>query len=156
MTILDLACEPQHISTLAAWHHQQWQALNPGDTLELRIARMQSYLDDNLLPSTFICLKDQQLTGSAALVKSDMDSHSELTPWLASVFVAPDFRRRGIGSKLVEHVMQRARQAGIARLYLFTPDHAEFYRRLGWSSIAEEHYRGLQVSLMSVSLMETA
>lgn len=152
MTILDLSCEPGHIPVLAGWHHSQWQELNPGRTLEQRIASMQEYLGESLLPSTFIYKHRQQLAGSAALIACDMDSHPELTPWLASVYVDERFRRHGIGSKLVKHAMQQARQAGIARLYLFTPDRAEFYQQLGWTKMAEEIYHGQNVTLMQALL----
>jgi len=152
MTILDLACEPEHIPTLADWQHRQWQDLNPGRTLEQRIASMQNYLCESLLPSTFIYKHRQQLAGSSALIACDMDSHPELSPWLASVYVDEEFRRQGIGSSLVKHAMEQARQAGIARLYLFTPDRAEFYLRLGWSKMAEEIYRGQRVTLMQAIL----
>lgn len=153
MTIQDLRQEPQHIPTLAAWHHRQWQALNPGDTLERRIARMQHYLGDSLLPTTVIYKHRQLLAGSAALVESDMDGHPELSPWLASVYVDQPFRYQGIGSALVIHVMELARQAGFAKLYLFTPDKAGFYRQLGWSKMTDEDYHGQRVTLMQASLL---
>ena len=43
-----------------------------------------------------------------------MDTRKELSPWLASVFVAPEFRKWGIGSKLVLHVMEQAREDSLA------------------------------------------
>ena len=154
MSILDLSQEPQHIPTLASWHHREWFHLNPGSTLETRIDKMQAYLTTELVPSTFIYKHDQQLAGSAAMVACDMDTHPEMTPWLASVFVAPHWRRQGIGSQLVRHVMWQASQAGIPTLYLFTPDQASFYQKLGWSMLAEEVYRDCKVSLMQVRFQD--
>jgi len=151
MQIVDLKNEPKHIPQLAKWHHHEWSSLNPGRTLEQRIEYMQSYLSDGLVPSTFIA-KDTILMGSAAIIVSDMETKPELTPWLASVFVRPDCRNRGVGSLLVQHVMQQAHMAGIGQLYLFTPDRASFYRRLGWHRLSEEQYCGHQVTIMSVEL----
>ena len=151
MQILDLKNEPQHIPQLAEWHHYEWSSLNPGRTLEQRIESMQSYLDDAFVPSTFIA-KDAMLVGSAAIVVSDMETKPELRPWLASVFVRPDCRNQGVGSRLVQHVMQQARMAGIQQLYLFTPNRTSFYRRLGWQTLSEEQYRGHQVTIMTVEL----
>lgn len=148
MNIIDLAAEPEHIPTLAAWHHREWAHLNPGATLEERIDRMQGYLASGLVPSTFICKQDGQLAGSAALVASDMDTRPMLTPWLASVFVAPSFRRQGIGGELVRHVMLRAKLGGIETLYLFTPDRQMFYQKLGWRTLSREAYRGVAVTVM--------
>lgn len=152
MSIIDLSRELQHIPILASWHQQEWAHLNPGSSLENRIDKMQAYLSTALVPSTFIYKQNEQLAGSAAIVACDMDTHPELTPWLASVFVVPHWRRRGIGAQLVKHVMWQARQAEISALYLFTPDQAAFYQKLGWSIMAEEVYCDCAVTLMQARL----
>ncbi|NOU13132.1 MAG: GNAT family N-acetyltransferase, partial [Methylococcaceae bacterium] len=82
------------------------------------------------------------------------DTRPELTPWLASVFVAPKHRNNGVGSQLVKNVMQQAKEAGINELYLFTPDRETFYQKLGWSVLAKEDYRGHAVTVMSVKLSD--
>jgi len=129
--------------------------LNPGRTVEQRIDYMQTYLSEQLVPSTFIA-KGLDLMGSAAITENDMETHPELTPWLASVFVAPQYRDRGVGSLLVTHVMNLAKQAGMQRLYLFTPDRVSFYERLGWQSLKQETYREQQVTVMSVGLVNSS
>jgi hypothetical protein len=35
---------------------------------------------------SYICVDGKHLIGAVALVESDMDSHPELSPWLASVY----------------------------------------------------------------------
>jgi GNAT superfamily N-acetyltransferase len=149
--IINLKTEPRHIPVLADWHHHEWSSLNPGQTVDQRIAAMSSYLCEALLPSTFIA-RGIHLMGSAAIIESDMDTRPELTPWLASVYVAPEFRNQGVGSRVVEHVMKEARKAGIEELYLFTPDRVSFYERLGWRFLDYEGYRGHWVTVMSVKL----
>jgi GNAT superfamily N-acetyltransferase len=111
--ILNLKTEPHHIPVLADWHHNEWSSLSPGQTVDQRIESMSSYLSDDLIPSTFVA-RGTHLMGSAAIIESDMDTRPELTPWLASVYVSPEFRNQGIGSRLVEHVMEEARNAGVA------------------------------------------
>ena len=105
------------------------------------------------MPRTFIYTHNGNALGSAALVASDMDTRPGLTPWLASVFVAPPFRRQGIGSALVRHAMRQAEAAGISRLYLFTPDRAGFYQDLGWQTMSVDDYRDQAVTLMQVDLL---
>jgi GNAT superfamily N-acetyltransferase len=151
MQILNINDEPQHIPTLGNWHHKQWSYLNPDGSVEKRIEKMNAYLCTNLIPSTFIA-KDTLLMGSAAIVAQDMDSRPDLTPWLASVFVAPEYRSNGIGSNLVRHVMQKAKEAGIKMLYLFTPDRETFYQKLGWHVLSKEDYRGYSVTIMYIKL----
>ena len=149
--IINLKDEPENLPTLASWHQQEWSHLNPGEDLAARISRMQPHLDGQLIPSTYIA-KDDVLLGSAAIVKKDMKIEPQLTPWLASVYVGPENRRRGIGRQLVLHVMAQAQKGGIDRLYLYTPDKAEFYLKLGWSTLYQRPYHNLDVTIMQVQL----
>ena len=149
---MDLKERPQFVPVLAQWHHAEWAHLNPGQTLESRLQKMQLFLGDALIPSMFCQEENNGVLGSAALVECDMDSHRELTPWLASVYVRADRRGEGIGSTLVQQVMTMAAQHGINELYLFTPDRAAFYQRLGWQIVAHEHYHNEAVTLMKVNL----
>ena len=149
--IFNLKDEPENLEKLASWHQDEWSYLNPGENLAVRITRMQSYLNNEFIPSTFIA-KDKTLLGSAAIVSQDMKTEPPLTPWLASVFVRPENRKQGIGRKLVLHVMTQARKEGIDILYLYTPDQVSFYSKLGWSVLDERQYKGSDVTIMQVRL----
>jgi predicted N-acetyltransferase YhbS len=83
-----------------------------------------------------------------------MDTHPEWMPWLASVYVAPEFRHQGVGSRLVNSVSEAARKAGMEALYLFTPDRVAFYQRLGWQVLHGEAYRGRWVTVMRIQLSD--
>lgn len=152
MDIVNLKEIPQIIPLLAEWHHNQWSYLNPQSTLEKRIRKLQRSLCDDLIPSTFVALESDEVLGSASMVAHDMETHMEYSPWLASVFVPPDHRRRGVGSKLVSHTMAVARDNNLDTLYLFTPNRESFYRRLGWSTLEKEPYKGVTVSIMRITL----
>lgn len=116
-----------------------------------RIEKMKSHLTPQFVPTTFIAVNDE-LLGSAAVIEHDMDTRMELTPWLASVYVTPEFRKQGIGSKLVLHVMEKAKENNIDKLYLFTPDREAFYARLDWTTIEKTNYHGYDVTIMYVDL----
>ena len=148
--IVNLRDRPEYLEKLAHWHQQEWSHLNPGESLAQRILRMQNYLSDHLIPSMFIALDGEKLLGSAAIVQHDMDSHTELSPWLASVFVDPECRRQGIGTALVKHALQQADKDDVEQLFLFTPDQAHFYHQLGWIEYSREEYHGEQVTLMTI------
>ncbi len=152
MQIIDLKFEPYHIPRLAEWHHQEWSYLNPDLTVSQRAEWMQSYLSDDLVPSTFIALREQ-LLGSAAIIEHDLETRPDLSPWLASVFVAPEHRGQGIGTKLVIHVMEKVREAGILVLYLFTPDKEGFYQKLGWQTLSKETFRDHPITVMQANLI---
>lgn len=150
MKIINLRSAPEHIPTIAQWHHAQWGYLNPGGTVATRIEKMQRYLSATAIPSMYICVDGDKVLGTAALVESDMDSHPELSPWLASVYVHADYRKQGIGAQLVNKVVAVAKALGYSPIYLFTPDQAHFYESLGWQFIAQESYRGGEATLMKI------
>lgn len=163
MKIDYLADHPDAIPTLARWHHEQWKHLYPGDSIEQRIVRLEGHLSKDQIPMTFVALcrseknvaetNRREVVGSASLIAQDMDTHPELSPWLASVFVTPQHRGQGIGTALVRRVIQEAKTQGVAQLYLFTtPDKNRFYSRLGWLLIERTHYRGYQQIVMVLQI----
>jgi len=147
MQICNLKEVPQHIETLASWHQQEWHHLNPGQTLAMRIQKMQKYLNKDFVPSTFVAL-DKNIMGSAAIVDQDMDERSEFSPWLASVYVEPAYRCKGIGTALVNHVVEQAKLKGYRELFLYTPDKDKFYQQRGWHCLERTAYHGHDVSIM--------
>ena len=152
MQIEYLADYPQHISELAQLHFKEWSYLRPEESLEERIERLRASYGRNAIPSVVVALKDGKLLGSAMLLAQDMASHPQLTPWLAGVFVKPEYRRRGIGSALVKRIEAEARSLGVSTLYLYTPQAESLYGRLGWSAIERCQYRNTDVVVMSKQL----
>ncbi len=137
------------IPTLAAWHHRQWADLNPGDTVEARARRLGDQgRGTEPMPVTWVALSGGAPAGSASLVANDMETRPDLSPWLATVFVEPGQRGRGIGAALVDRVGGEALRLGFRELYLFTPDRAGWYARLGWTEMETVLYRGTRVTLM--------
>ena len=54
---------------------------------------------------------------------------SEVTPWLAGLYVAPEARTLGVGKRLVEAVEAEAGRLGFGRFYLFTFDKGSVLRQ---------------------------
>ena len=150
MNIYTLKDRPEYLLTLADWHHAEWSYLNPERSLDERIEEMREDLQGKVIPTTFVAERDGELLGSATILADDMSSHPELTPWLASVYVAVAHRNKGVGTVLIRQVMQHARDNGIARLYLYTPDQEQLYARLGWQIYSREPYNGTPVTIMVV------
>lgn len=152
MNIIDLRDSPGFIPLLASWHHAEWSHFNPSQSMEGRITKMRMYLLDDLVPSTFVAIDGDMVLGSAALVTSDLETHPELTPWMASVYVHPDHRQQGIGSALVKHVMEQARTGGFETLHLFTEDQVALYQGLGWQTLSTERYHDIDITVMKTEL----
>jgi len=152
MDIVSLKERPQHLMKLARWHHDEWSYLNPQRSFDERVAEMREDLRGQVMPVTYIAEEEGELMGSASLLAGDMSTHTELTPWLASVYVAEQFRMQGLGSTLVRQVMQHAQAHGIRRLYLYTPDQEQLYARLGWRIFSREPYHGTPVTIMCIDM----
>ena len=148
-----LADSPEMIPQVAAWQYAEWSNYPGARTLEQREERLQEHLQRGAIPTTFVAWEEAKPVGIASLVASDMEALPEWIPWLASVFVLPDHRCHGIGSTLVERVASEAVALGYPRLYLFTPDRMNFYRRLGWQDSHERFYRETTVTVMTRDLI---
>ena len=155
MKVIDLKSASQHIPQLAEWHHQAWAHLSSADASVITlIEEMNEYLTDAAIPKMFICEEANQVMGSSSLITADMDSRTDLSPWLANVYVDANHRNKGLGKLLVKAVVDYAKALGLQKIYLFTADKADFYQALGWSIISREDYKGGRVTIMEYELMD--
>ena len=154
--VVALAEHPHHWQTAAEWSFAAWQHEFPTDTV-------QTYLDQYSLAASkpeklieiFAAIdSDDNLLGVATLVDDDeLPDAPEPGPWLAAVFVAPDARKFGVGSALVERVVSRTRELGYSTLYLYT-EHAQiWYRDKSWTKIRDTVFLGLHHTVMQLDLI---
>jgi GNAT superfamily N-acetyltransferase len=123
---------PEYIPQLAQWLFEEWDAILGEKTPEVRIKKLNAHMNRDQLPIAWIAHANGQLLGTAALRVHDLEGREDLTPWLGGVFVAAQFRRRGIGAALCAIVEDAARSRRIQTLYLFTLDKQTWYSRQGW------------------------
>ena len=133
MTIEYLADHPETVDMLVQWMHREWGSVRGGETLEQRRKRFAGSLNRDRIPLTVVALEAGELLGSASLVAHDMETRMELTPWLASVFVGEQYRRRGVGAELVRRIMAEAGKLKVPLLYLYTVHSERLYASLGWT-----------------------
>ena len=75
-----------------------------------------------------------ELLGLATLVDDDgLPGATEPGPWLAAVFVAPEARKLGVGSALIDHVVNRSRELGYSEIFLYTDHQQKWYEKRGWT-----------------------
>lgn len=64
--------------------------------------------------------------------RATSDGIYRATIW--DVVVHPEYRRFGLGSKLVETVISHPHMCRVERIYLMTTHHAKFYEKIGFQS----------------------
>ena len=154
--VASLAEHPHHWQTAAEWSFEAWKHEFPSDTV-------QTYLDQYALASSepeellevFAAIDSQDdLLGVATLVDDDeLPDAPEPGPWLAAVFVTPDARKFGVGSALVEHVVNRARELGYPKIYLYTEHQENWYASKNWTKIRDIVFLGLHHTVMQLELI---
>ena len=152
MKIVPLVERPDLVNQVAAWGFAEWGHLNPGQTLQSRTARIREKMNADRVPVAFVALDDADaIVGTASLIFDDLEGDPR-NPWLASVFVPADQRRKGIASALVRAVEEAARRFGYSRLYLFTTSATALYAGLGWRPLERRDYRGEHIRVMDRTL----
>lgn len=145
-----MAGHPEWIAASAVWWHRQWgdaMGFSPEGAVEAITALTAPASGQAAL----IGLVDDQPAGSVFLVDSDLDTHAHLKPWLAGLFVLPEFRSRGLGEQLVASLVTEAAALGYRRLYLYTAT-GEFYRKRGWQSIETLLLHGVPHEVMAATV----
>jgi GNAT superfamily N-acetyltransferase len=150
MRIGYLADHPRWIRTIAEWHTREWGDVPPLATVADRVAKFRHHLHRDRIPLTVVALDGDTLLGSASLVEEDFPGRADLKPWLASVFVSPEHRRRGVGSALVRHVVGCARELGVPELFLFTWNQEKLYSGLGWRVVERTRLGERDVAIMTI------
>jgi len=106
------------------------------------------------LPMGLVALINGKPVGTASLIPDDMEggrmsrSIHILTPWLADLFVIPEYRGKGIGSALINRIESEAGRLGYGMIYLYTEDCTSLYDSLGWVVREITRYADLDVTVM--------
>lgn len=146
--IAPLADHPELVPTITKWIYGEWGRFDASRDFDHWLASVQRRTVPDRVPTAVVAFADGEPVATASLIEADMDTHPELTPWLADVFVLPEYRGRGLGSAVAQAIMDAAGRIGLKRLYLFTADAQEVYARLGWEEFAREDYHGRDATLM--------
>lgn len=139
-----------HVATVAGWLHAQWWEAE-GWTLAATTDWLAAALGPEA-PLALVAERDGEALGTATLDTDDLASRPDLTPWLASVLVAPSARNQGVASALVRAVEDQARALGHHELWLYSSEKADFYAARGWQLVGQEWAHSGPVALMRRSL----
>ena len=134
--IFDLNERPGLRDTVAKWIYDEFIV---GQREGVTFSDIQDLFEESIgtdFPVTLIAEADGIPVGTISLVAIDDIDNVPYTPWLASLYVLPDYRCRGIARDLMDRIAAIARKRGANTLYLHT-EHADgYYEKFGWDLVA--------------------
>ncbi len=154
ITIGYLADYPEWVPVITGWFYDQWYDLYVNRSMTLKDAEssIAERCNYDKIPLTLVSVKNDKVIGTICLKQFDMDTRKDLSPWLAGLYVATEHRCNGVGSLLVEGLIEKTIALDISKLYLYTPDAEDFYRKLGWQTLEQTEYLEHKVTILAKSL----
>jgi GNAT superfamily N-acetyltransferase len=147
ITISDLSDVPEFAGDVADRVWNAWWREAGVRLPDLR-ARVDEALAGDGIPIALVAHEGKTFLGTASLIACDMEMRAQYSPWVAAVWVEPEYRGAGIGAALVGAAAMTAFDLGAERAYLCaTAANAPFYSRLGWQVI-EVDVDGLDILVM--------
>lgn len=151
-----LADHPEAIPMLREWFEQEWAPYygldGPGDAHK----DLKDSCNRDKLPIALVAIHDGEVCGTATLKAESVSTHKHLTPWLAALLVAPEFRRRGVGEQLIAAIEKEASQLGFKRIYVGTGEGSgtpeSLLRNRGWEFVEKGPYFVSEVSIFQKAL----
>jgi len=128
LEIINLARRQEEVKQVIDWLWDEWGNRHNYNFFH---AYVQHSLGEGDLPQHFGIFLDGQLMGSVALIRNDLTSRQDLTPWLSALYVRKEQRGKGYGSMLMEHVLKVAGDLGYRQVYLGSL-HIGYYEKRGW------------------------
>jgi len=97
---------------------------------------LDAILHDRSRGRIFVAREGGKVVGMASLLYTISTAEGGKAAWFEDFIVQPEYRRQGIGTRLLEYVIQQARAEGVLRITLLTDlqnDNAQdLYRKLGF------------------------
>ena len=132
--IMDIRDEKELLEDAVNYFWSQWGSSTNYNFYKDCIT--QSCNTDSEIPRFYLAIEDNKIIGSYALLRSELNSRQDLSPWFACLYVHPEERGRKIGDLLQTHAIGESRRKGFKALYLCT-DLTKYYERTNWKYIGK-------------------
>tara|TARA_Y100000588_G_scaffold381219_2_gene466484 strand:- start:297 stop:818 length:522 start_codon:yes stop_codon:yes gene_type:complete len=147
---------PQHLETVAQWEYVQWQLLHPGSVMHGWVNALRRKLGRSQIPLTLVMMDGDEPIGAISLIVNGNPRRVDLTPWLASLYVEPSWRGKGLGQALMTRGAREAKALGYEMVYLETTETQQlFYAKFGWKLIDRILEQGQESLIMAKQLRRT-
>ena len=115
---------PETLDELYSWFVAEWEKVEP-------FVRIKNGVN---LPQPIIALENKSLAGGLSFtVYPTTDDTTRL--WINALLVAPEKRRKGLGSDLIRKAMETASKHDFKEIFVLT-DLPSLYTNLGWDILS--------------------
>jgi GNAT superfamily N-acetyltransferase len=147
-----LADHPEALPSLERLFQSEWAAYygaaGPGNAHQ----DLAACSNRGRLPVAVVAFLGTEPCGVAALKADSISTHKHLTPWIGGGMVAPQFRRLGIGARLVSVLEDVARDLGFTTIYSGTSTANSLLIREGWQFMEVVRCDGEAISIYEKAL----
>lgn len=92
--------------------------------------------------SVFAVVSKDKIIGFCTFLKTDYYPENRYSPWISSIFVDESYRGNRISEKMIEAVIEYAKEQGFSKVYI-PSDMIGFYEKYGFVKIDElQNYSG--------------
>ena len=117
-----LADHPEYLDQVAFWHWDEWDREMLGLSLEevTQLVRECSLHKDQLDINLIALTEDNQCIGTIELADNEfLPGWEETKPWRGSLYVMPEWRNQGIGTKLKQAAKNAAANLNFEAIHVF-------------------------------------
>jgi len=88
------------------------------------------------VPFAHVAVDGNTFVGTASLIECDLSDRANLMPWIAALWIEPNYRLQGHARALLENITNTGFEMGFPILYLCAkPELATFYKHCGWTML---------------------
>jgi GNAT superfamily N-acetyltransferase len=148
-----LANAPALADEVARLKHEQWRHTAPDRPWSVWLGEIQESAQVGAFPCTLVALVQDDLVGFVTLIQIPERARVRGGVWLITLYVKPAYRRRGVGTALIDRCVEIARDMDYDALYLWTEssDLTAYYTRRGWQLIGTDPDDGEDVMRFSLA-----
>ncbi|WP_371379709.1 GNAT family N-acetyltransferase [Sporomusa aerivorans] len=122
---------------MAGWVYNEFVVKSKSQHTLERLIQHFGDRKSEIFPLTLIAITSDKCVGTVSLVKNDLTTQTDLSPWLASLYVDENHRKQGIGERLTDKALHIAQEVGITTLFLRTEHAFVYYKKRGWRFVGK-------------------
>ena len=135
MEITNLFEKPCHYKEVSQMIYQEFVI---GSNSKMTLEDVEHFFENtnvDKFPITFIAIIDNECVGTVSVFENDYKERLQYSPWLASLYVKPQYRDQKIGQHLITHLLNHLKTLNYTEVYLKTENASEYYKKRDWKLV---------------------